>query len=466
MSVGIIDYGAGNIGSVRRALGSLGVESRVCRKPDDLDGLSALVFPGVGHFGQVIHRLASTGLDEAIVRFIEAGRSFLGICVGMQVLFSRSEEAEDISGLGLFKGEVLKLHAEKIPQIGWNHLVPMKVGLPEGYAYFVNSYVCVPEDESITAYVSRYGSEFCAGVFRGNVAAFQFHPEKSGAFGISLLRSWLSGEFKGEDDIQRDSGEPKGLAKRIIPCLDVMDGRVVKGVRFTELTDEGDPVELAARYDREGADELVFLDIGATPHGKETMVEVAEKVAQRLFIPFTVGGGVRSVDDARALLEAGAEKISVNSAAVRRPEFIGELSGRFGSQSCVLAIDARRVGNGSWEVLIDGGRTPTGLDALEWAVRGVELGAGEILLTSWDRDGSGLGFDVELTRSVADAVSVPVIASGGGWEPQHFVEVFSRGKADAGLAASIFHRKIWNLNELKSELAKQGIPMRLTTGRA
>ena len=250
------------------------------------------------------------------------------------------------------------------------------------------------------------------------------------------------------------------LAKRIIPCLDVKDGRVVKGRRFVDLRDAGDPVTLAARYDREGADELVFLDITASAERRRTVADLAARVAEVLSIPFCVGGGIDSVLDAAAILRAGADKVAVNSAAVRRPDLLGEIAARAGAQAAVLAIDARRRDDGSYEVVIEGGRTPTGLDAVEWARRGVESGAGEILLTSMDRDGTRDGFELELTARVADAVRVPVIASGGAGEAAHFVELFLRTGAEAGLAASIFHSGEIAVGALKEDLATRGVTVR------
>ncbi|HZJ21847.1 MAG TPA: imidazole glycerol phosphate synthase subunit HisF [Anaerolineales bacterium] len=252
------------------------------------------------------------------------------------------------------------------------------------------------------------------------------------------------------------------LAKRIIPCLDIKDGRVVKGINFLRLRDAGDPVEQARSYDLQGADELVFLDISATQEGRKTTLELVSRVADTVFMPLTVGGGIREVDDMRELLLAGADKISVNSAAVQDPRLLSEGAARFGAQCIVLAIDARRRDNGpGWEVYVNGGRRPTGLDATEWAVRGVELGAGEILITSMDADGTLAGYDLELTRAVAEAVSVPVIASGGAGTPAHFAEVLTKGKADAALAASLFHDGKLSILDLKDRLADWGLPVRL-----
>jgi cyclase len=254
------------------------------------------------------------------------------------------------------------------------------------------------------------------------------------------------------------------LAKRIIPCLDVTAGRVVKGVNFVQLRDAGDPVEIARRYDGEGADELTFLDITASSDARDILLHMIEAVAECVFIPLTVGGGVRKVDDVRRLLNAGADKISVNTAAVQNPQLVADASGRFGAQCIVVAIDARRrVADDptqGWEVFTHGGRTATGLDAVEWARRVTELGAGEILLTSMDRDGTKAGFDLELTRAVSDAVGVPVIASGGVGNLQHLADGIRIGRADAVLAASIFHYGEYTVREAKAFLAKQGITMR------
>jgi cyclase len=271
----------------------------------------------------------------------------------------------------------------------------------------------------------------------------------------------------------------KMLCKRIIPCLDVASGRTVKGVKFQGLRDVGDPVELAVRYEEQGADEIVFLDVSATVEGRRTMLEVARCVARELRIPFTVGGGVSSLEDVKRLLGAGADKVSVNTAAVARPGLIGEIAAECGSQCCVLALDARRTartraetpnpksqisnpnGEPRWEVLVRGGRDPAGLDALEWGREAVERGAGEILLTSWDRDGTLAGFDLELTAAFAGGPPVPVIASGGASGPESFVEVFRKGRADAALAASIFHDGTWTVAALKDALRREGIEVRL-----
>lgn len=252
------------------------------------------------------------------------------------------------------------------------------------------------------------------------------------------------------------------LTKRIIPCLDVHNGRVVKGVNFVNLRDAGDPVEIAAAYDKAGADELVFLDITASSDARETVTDMVRRVAQKVFIPFTVGGGIRTVEDFRAILREGADKISVNSAAINRPELISEAADKFGSQCVVVAIDARKRRDGSgWNIYKNGGRIDTGIDAVEWAKKVCALGAGEILLTSMDCDGTKNGYDLCLTRTIADAVSVPVIASGGAGTREHFYDALTEGRADAVLAASLFHYKELEIRDLKEYLKTKGVPVRI-----
>ncbi len=252
------------------------------------------------------------------------------------------------------------------------------------------------------------------------------------------------------------------ITKRIIPCLDVNNGRVVKGVNFVNLIDAGDPVEIAAAYDKAGADEVVFLDITASSDARATKVDMVRRVAEKVFIPFTVGGGIRTVDDFRAILREGADKVAVNSAAIMNPSLISEAAEKFGSQCVVVAIDAKRRADGSgWNIYKNGGRIDMGIDAVEWAVRAGELGAGEILLTSMDCDGTKNGYDIELTRTVSESVSIPVIASGGAGRLEHFYDSFAEGKADAALAASLFHFKELEIREVKKYLRDQGISVRL-----
>ena len=254
------------------------------------------------------------------------------------------------------------------------------------------------------------------------------------------------------------------LAKRIIPCLDVDDGRVVKGVKFVDIRDAGDPVEIAKRYDAEGADEITFLDITASSDERSTMAQVVEQVASQVFIPLNVGGGIRSVQDIRRMLNAGADKVGINTAAVKRPELVKEAADKVGSQCIVLSIDAKKVStpeqSDRWEIFTHGGRTPTGIDAVEWAIRMTEYGAGELLLTSMDRDGTKIGFDLELTRTISEAVSIPVIASGGVGNLDHLCAGVTQGKADAVLAASIFHFGEYTVQQAKQAMQDQNIPIR------
>ena len=284
----------------------------------------------------------------------------------------------------------------------------------------------------------------------------QFHPELSGAYGEALLERWLAGATGAP--VAADAASAPGLLPRIVPCLDVKDGRVVKGVQFQHLRDAGDPASQAALYESQGADEIVVLDVAASAEGRATQIETVTRVREGLRIPLTVGGGVRTVDDARRLLAAGADKVSVNTAAIERPALLPELAANFGSQCVVLAIDARRTGT-AWEALTHGGRRAGRADAVAWAREGSELGAGEILLTSWDRDGTRAGPDVELLRAVLRAVRVPVIASGGIGDRGHVAEAFLAG-ADAVLAASVFHDGDDDVGGIKDELSLRGIRVR------
>ncbi len=251
------------------------------------------------------------------------------------------------------------------------------------------------------------------------------------------------------------------FTKRIIPCLDVNNGRVVKGVNFVDLKDAGDPVEIAEAYDKSGADELIFLDITASSDARNTVVDLVRKVAEKVFIPFTVGGGIRTVDDFKTLLREGADKISVNSAAINRPELVAEAADKFGSQCVVVAIDAKRRQDGGWNIYKNGGRIDVGIDAVEWAIKMNELGAGEIMLTSMDCDGTKAGYDIELTKTIADNVNIPVIASGGAGTMEHFYDALTEGHADAALAASLFHYKELEINTLKKYLNERGVSVRL-----
>ena len=379
----------------------------------------------------------------------------MGICLGLQLLFEKSDETPGVKGLGILPGEVLRIPDKeglKIPHMGWNS-IKIKKGarlfkdIPEdSYVYFVHSYYLkAGREEDVTA-TTEYSALIHASVEHDNVFACQFHPEKSSEIGLKILKNYK---------------EELMFTKRIIPCLDVNDGRVVKGVNFVNLIDAGDPVAIAEAYDKAGADELVFLDITASSDARNTVADMVRKVAEKVFIPFTVGGGIRTVDDFKAILREGADKVSVNSAAIMRPELISEAADKFGSQCVVVAIDAKRREDGGWNIFKNGGRVDMGIDAVEWAMRVEKLGAGEILLTSMDCDGTKAGYDLELTRTISENVSIPVIASGGAGTKEHFYDAFDQGKADAALAASLFHFKELEIMDLKRYLREKGISVRI-----
>jgi imidazole glycerol phosphate synthase glutamine amidotransferase subunit len=461
--VWIVRTGAANLASVVAALNRLGCEPRVTVEPEKIRRAKRVVLPGVGAFGPVAERLRTLGVAEALRERVAAGRPTLAVCLGMQLLAERSDESPDAPGLGVLPVEVQRFSSGVVvPQLGWNQV---RAGsgcrmLEDGYAYFANSY-CVDEvPKGWNGAASRHGSDFVAALERGAVLACQFHPELSGSWGERLVARWLEmGEGSAPSSPWSDSDRALGsLARRVVPCLDVAHGRVVKGVRFAGLRDAGDPRERAAAYADQDADELVLLDVAATPEGRDHHLRVVRSVREVIPLPLTVGGGVRRVADARALLEAGADKVAVNTAAVERPDLLGEMAARFGRQCTVLAVDAARNGGG-WEVVVRSGRERTGRDAVRWASVAADGGAGEILLTSWDRDGTGSGYDLELVAAIRAAVSVPIIASGGAASPEHMAEALGAG-ADAVLAASILHDGHYDVPSIKRDLARAGVEVR------
>ena len=380
------------------------------------------------------------------------------------MLLDRSEE-DDADCLGIIAGRVVRYPRSidgrplKVPQIGWNRVRqtrPHRVfaGVPDNtHFYFVNSYYPIPDDPSMAIAASDYGIPFTAAVARDNVLATQFHLEKSGAAGLKLLDNFCRLKLM------------TMLAKRIIPCLDVRDGKVTKGVRFLKNVDVGDPVAMARYYYNEGADEIVFYDITASNERRGIMLDVVRAVAREIFIPFSVGGGLRTLEDMRAVLLAGAEKVSIDSGAVRNPALISEGARAFGSQCVVLSMQVKKTGARpevptGYEVVIDGGRQPTGRDALAWSLEGERLGAGELCINSIDRDGTKLGYDLEITRRISEAVSIPVIASGGAGEPAHLRDAFTTGLADAAIVASIVHYGEHPIPALKSYLKRNGVEIR------
>jgi cyclase len=369
---------------------------------------------------------------------------------------------------------------QKVPHVGWNALhfpraSRLFAGIPDGsQVYFTHSFAApiVPQ----TAAIASYGVSFSAAVEQGLVAGVQFHPEKSGPVGLRVLRNWLDmvydrrrvelADWNGrDDDLVATLGDAHPehkqdrLSKRIIACLDVRDGKVVKGINFEGLREAGDPAELARRYNVEGIDEIVILDVTATLEARQARAHTIQQVAREIFLPLCVGGGIRTEADAAAAIEAGADKVSLNTAALTQPELITTLARRYGSQAVVVAIDARRDGD-RYGVYVRSGSSGTARDAVEWAREAAERGAGEILLTSIDKDGTRSGFDTPMTAAVSTAVPIPVIASGGAGTFAHFADVFTDGRADAALAASIFHFNEHSVEALKTYLGSRGIPVR------
>ncbi|MFT4976461.1 MAG: cyclase [Myxococcota bacterium] len=453
----VVSTGVANTASVCAALRRAGAEPVITRSVEAVSSAERLVLPGVGSFAAGMASLSAAGLVAPLRARLAAGRPTLAVCLGMQMLCTGSEEAPGVTGLGVLPVPVERLPASaRVPHLGWSGVRPADFGpLAAGYACFAHSFAIhsVPEGWGV-AWAHR-GVDFVAAAWRGDVLACQFHPELSGRWGAALLARWLGGEPAPPDTtagVQRST-------RRVVPCLDVRDGRIVKGVRFQGLRDAGDPVERAALYAAQGADELVLLDVSATPEGRRTAAETVAAVRAVLDVPLTVGGGIRAVADAERLLAAGADKVGVNSAAVARPALLRELAERFGRQCVVLALDAARRPGGGWEVVVRSGRERTGRDAIAWARSAVALGAGEILLTSWDRDGTGDGYDLDLLAAITEAVSVPVIASGGASLPGHLAAALGAG-ADAALAASIFHDGVYTVAAVKAALAEAGVAIR------
>lgn len=470
--IGVVDYGAGNLRSVQAALDRLEAPWKPVAGPADLAGVTGLILPGVGRFGPAARRLRESGLAGPLREFALSGRPFLGICLGMHLLFEASDEDPGEAGLGVLPGRVRRLALRPLPHIGWATVAPLVRGpgtifeaLPERFdVYFAHTFAVPPEDAHAAA-LTLGPAPFAAAVVRGATWGAQFHPEKSSEWGRRILANFaaLGPAEAGTPLAARDSvatGPPDaGRLRRVIPCLDVRGGRVVKGVKFRDLRDAGDPVEKAGAYDRDGADEVCLLDVSASQEERRPLLGLVGRVAARLTVPFTVGGGIRTVDEMRALLLAGADRVSIGTAACEDPGLIARAAAAFGSQFVIVSIDARRRGD-LYEVTTHGGRRVTGRDAVSWAREAARLGAGEILLNAMDADGTRGGYDTGLTRLVARAVTVPVIASGGAGTPADMARVLREGEADAALAASIFHDGSVSIRQAKEALARAGVRVR------
>ena len=485
-TITILNTGIANTASVTAAFTRLGTQVELTDDADRARAATHLVLPGVGAFGPGIDTIRALNLDTVITERIADDRPTLCVCLGLQLLCTTSDESPGARGLG-----VIDAHAAAFPDtvrtpqfgwnwVGWNQISPTTNArfLTPGHAYFANSYRLTTIPEGWTPALADHAGPFVAALERGNTLACQFHPELSGPWGLALLRRWISGERVTVPDAEAQT-DP-GVTNRVIPCLDIRDGRVVKGVKFQNLRDAGDPVEQSSAYEAQNADEIVILDVSATPEGRSTAVETVAAVRANLSIPLTVGGGVKQLPDALALLDAGADKVGINSAAVENPAIIRELADRVGTQCVVLAIDAARRldpspapaprGTGfqpvtprspssPWEVVTRSGTNRTGLDAVAWARTGARNGAGEILLTSYDRDGTHEGYDLDLIRAIAGVVNIPIIASGGASNAAHMADAIDAG-ADAVLAASIFHDGHTTVGDIKDDLVRAGIAVR------
>ncbi|WP_028582286.1 imidazole glycerol phosphate synthase HisHF [Desulfogranum japonicum] len=512
----LLDYGAGNVRSVVNAIERLGETVILVNKPEDIDRAERLVFPGVGNFGAMMQVLQEKHLTEPLLRYLHSQKPFFGICVALQALFEGSDEAPDQPGLGYLPGHVKRFDTElAVPHIGWNGIkIHQPSSLFAGFKgdeklYFVHSYHVVSQDDSTTLTTTDYGYEFVSSIQQGNIIATQFHPEKSGKAGLKLLENFLAGDR--QSIVPANCPSTTALAKRIIACLDVRandqgDLVVTKGDQY-DVRDEGEvrnlgkPVQLAEEYYEQGADEVTFLNITGFrdfPLEDMPMLEVLERTSKNVFVPLTIGGGIRDFTDrngktysalevASAYFRSGADKISIGSDAVLIVEDVikrGKATGMssieqiarvYGNQAVVISVDPRRVYVKSpddvphkviatsipgpegekycwYQCTIKGGREGRELDAVTLAAVSEQLGAGEILLNCIDRDGTNSGFDLELIHAVRSAVSIPVIASSGAGCAEHFMEVFSQTQAEAALAAGIFHRKEVPISEVKAFL--------------
>lgn len=451
MDVHVIATGTSNLASMLAALERVGGRPILVTDAAQVASAARLVVPGVGAFAAARQSLVEAGLWGPLQARLAAQKPTFLVCLGLQLLCASSEESPGVEGLRAVEGEVKRFPSSvRVPQLGWNLVdaSPECRLIESGYAYFANSYHLPAASAGWAAATARHGVPFVAAMERGATLACQFHPELSGAYGLGLIERWV-----------HQKARATGPTARVIPCLDVRDGRVVKGVKFAGLRDAGSPAERSSLYEAQGADEIVILDVSATLEGRKTQADTVRAVRAGLGIPLTVGGGVREPDDARRLLDAGADKVGINTAAVESPSRLDRLAERFGRQCVVIAIDAARRPEGGWEVVTHAGKKRTGIDAVAWALEAVARGAGEVLLTSFDQDGTRQGYDLELVRAVASAVEVPVIASGGAAHVEHLKEALDAG-ADAVLAASIFHDNDMTVGEVKAQLARLGARVR------
>ncbi len=477
----IVDTKAGNLFSLRAAIERLGVETITLDTPESLNSTNSfagIVIPGQGRFGTVLENLRAKNWLPYLQQAKDNNIPMLGICVGMQIFFEASDEDPGVEGFSWFKGSTQTLDYPKKPMVGWAELESEQ--WPKAVVYFVNSFAVKTSDKSIAE--SCYGESFTAAVRDGSFTGVQFHPEKSAEAGAEIIRQALkisavqtetrveipnnSMSIKGNSRTSQQAPQQATLLPRIIVCLDVDKGRVVKGTNFKQLRDMGDPIELALAYEAQGADELVFLDISATNENKPTALKLVSDIASNLSIPFTVGGGLKKLDDVKAFLDAGADKVALNTTALLMPEIINQTARSYGSQCVVVAIDVNKsvietVNDNGYDlpIFINGGRKLVDNKFFEWTQEVADRGAGEILLTSMHRDGTGLGFDTELTRQVSEQVSIQVIASGGAKNEQHFLEAYEQ-KADACLAAGMFHSGEYTVGQVKQYLMNNGIIVR------
>lgn len=518
--ISLLDYGAGNVRSVINAIERMGETVNIIQRADDILSANKLVFPGVGSFGSMMQRLNEKNYVDALSAYLHSDRPFFGICMGLQALFDASEEAPGVAGLGFLRGNVKRFDIDlAVPHIGWNGICVKKTsrvfkGLQGNEKfYFVHSFYVEPEDDSVVLTTTDYGSTFVSSIQKGNIIATQFHPEKSGDAGLSLLKQFLSSDIEKTQPVTILT--ETRLAKRIVACLDVRsndqgDLVVTKGDQYDvresgQVRNFGKPVEVAHRYYEEGADEITFLNITGFrdfPLEDMPMIEVLKRTSEKVFVPLTIGGGIRDYTDkdgrvytalevATEYFRSGADKISIGSDAVLIVEeylktgevkghsAIEQISNVYGSQAVVISIDPRRIyvtspeaiapkkhrvietdipgPNGErycwYQCTIKGGREGRDLDAVTLAQVCEKLGAGEILLNCIDRDGTNTGFDTELINVVKDAVSIPVIASSGAGCVEHFYEVFSKTSAESALAAGIFHRREVPIGDVKNYLA-------------